>query len=320
MAQPALTVGLDVGGTKCLGVAVDEKGDVLAEHRIETPAGTDPLLAGLAGLVASLAGRAGPVGAVGVGAAGLVDRGGRLCVAPNLAGVIGVPLATVLSERLGLPVVVENDATCAAWAERLWGVARHVDDVVLVTLGTGIGGGLITGGRLHRGANGFAGEVGHMIVDADGPECPCGQRGCWERFASGSGLARLGREAVAAGKAPRVLAMAGGGPGSVRGEHVAAAAAEGDTDSLAILADFAGWVALGLVNLANVLDPGALVLGGGLVELGDLLLVPVRARYESMLFAWEHRRPAPILMAALGERAGALGAASLARRPPTGTG
>ena len=125
-------------------------------------------------------------------------------------------------------MTADNDANCAAWGEWVAGAARGVDDVMLVTLGTGIGGGIILGGRLYRGANGFAGEIGHMVVDPHGPPCPCGQRGCWERFASGSGLGWLAREAAHAGQAARVVELAGGDPESVRGEHVTQAAAEGD--------------------------------------------------------------------------------------------
>jgi glucokinase len=183
--------------------------------------------------------------------------------------------------------------------------------MVLVTLGTGIGGGVVAGGVLVRGANGFAGEVGHIVVDPDGPPCPCGKRGCWERFASGSGLARLGRLAADADRAHRVLALAGGDAADVRGEHVTAAAAEGDADAAAVLADFGWWVALGLSNLAEIFDPEAFVLGGGLVEVGPLLLEPVRAAFAGMVTGGRHRPPIAIVPAALGERAGAIGAASL---------
>src|SRR5439155_4267659 len=138
--------------------------------------------------------------------------------APNLPGVAELPLRARLSLRLGLPVQVDNDATCAAWAEREAGAGRGADDMVLVTLGTGIGGGLVRGGALDRGAHGFAGEIGHMVVDPHGPPCPCGRTGCWERFASGSGLGRLARDAAHGGRAARMVALAGGDPEAVRGE------------------------------------------------------------------------------------------------------
>ncbi|HVL28517.1 MAG TPA: ROK family protein, partial [Acidimicrobiales bacterium] len=153
--------------------------------------------------------------------------------------------------------------------------------------------------------------IGHMVVDPEGPPCPCGQRGCWERFASGSGLGQVGRRAAAAGAADRVLALAGGDPAQVRGEHVTVAAAEGDEGACTVLADFGWWVALGLANLANIFDPEAFVLGGGLVEAGDLLLQPVRAAFADLLTGASHRPQVDIVPASLGERAGAIGAACL---------
>ncbi len=302
-------VGVDLGGTKCLGVAVDG-GEVVAESRVATPKGAEAVLAEIAGLVEGLAGDV-SVDAVGVGAPGLVDRDGVLRVAPNLAlGGTSLHVRSRLGERLGVPVTVDNDATCAAWGERQLGAAQGLDDVVLVTLGTGIGGGIITDGSVERGANGFAGEVGHMVVDPHGPPCPCGQRGCWERFASGSGLGRLAREAAHAGRAARVSELAGGDPEAVRGEHVTRAVAEGDPEAADVLARFAWWLALGLANLTNIFDPEAFVLGGGLIRAGDALLVPTRTTLRELL---PRQRPeVSVVLATLGERAGAVGAACLA--------
>jgi glucokinase len=240
-----------------------------------------------------------------------VDRDGVLRFAPNLPGVLDLAIRAELEHRLGVLVRVDNDATCAAWGERQLGAAQGYDDVILVTLGTGIGGGIVAGGALLRGANGFAGEIGHMVVDPDGPPCPCGQRGCWERFASGSGLARLAQQAVAEGRAGRMLALAGGDPALVRGEHVTAAAAEGDAEAQAVLAELGWWVALGLVNLANAFDPQAFVLGGGLIEAGELLLGPVRLAFDRLLAGAAYRPAVAIVPATLGEHAGAIGAACL---------
>jgi glucokinase len=314
-AAPVL-VGVDLGGTKCLGITTDGTGRVLDELRAPTPVGADAILAAVAEVAGALTARAsGPVAGVGVGAPGLVDRTGTLRFAPNLAGVRELPMGAALRDRLGVPVVVENDASCAGWGEREAGAGRGHDDVVLVTLGTGIGGGIVLGGRLFRGANGFAGEIGHMVVDPHGPPCPCGQRGCWERFASGSGLGRLAREAALAGRAGRVVELAGGDAEHVKGEHVTAAAAEGDEDAQAVMAEFAWWVALGLANLANAFDPELFVLGGGLVEAGDVLLAPVRRSFVDLVEGVDHRPPIDIVPAALGERAGGIGAALLARPP-----
>jgi glucokinase len=309
------TVGVDLGGTKCLAVVVDGSGRAVGEHRAPTPsgAGTIAVIDAIVDAVDALAARHGDVTGVGVGLPGLVDDRGVLRYAPNLPGVAEVPVGSLLAERFpGRRVVVENDASCAGWGEREAGAGRSSDHLVAITLGTGIGGGIVLDGRLYRGAHGFSGEVGHMVVDPHGPPCACGQRGCWERFASGSGLGRIAREAAHAGRASRIVELAGGDPEDVRGEHVTAAAADGDAEARDVLADFAWWVALGLANLANAFDPELFVLGGGLVEAGDLLLDPVRAAFAELVEAVEHRPPVDILPAALGERAGAIGAALLA--------
>jgi glucokinase len=250
--------------------------------------------------------------AVGIGVPGLVDRTGRLAVGPNLPGVVDVAISTELGGRLDLPVVVDNDATCATWAEVRLGAARGADDAVLVTLGTGIGGGVVAGGVLQRGTNGFAGEPGHMVVDPNGPPCPCGRRGCWERYASGSGLGRLARDAAAAGKGPRLVALAGGDPELVKGEHVTIAANEGDPDALEVLRSFGWWAALGIANLVNILDPEVVVVAGGLVEAGEVLMEPIRTSYRELVLAADYRPEVRIVPAQLRGDAGAIGAALLA--------
>ncbi len=304
------TVGVDLGGTKCLAVALED-GRVVGEHRVPTPAGETAVLDALAEVASAVGGTAAGVRGIGVGVPGLVDRAGVLRFAPNLPGVVDLPIQAELEARLGVAVRVDNDATCACWGERQVGAAQGYDDVILATLGTGIGGGIVAGGVLMRGANGFAGEIGHMVVDPNGPPCPCGQRGCWERFASGGGLGRLGQRAAAEGRATRVLALAGGDAAQVHGEHVTAAAAEGDAEAQAVLVELAWWVALGLANLANAFDPHAFVLGGGLIEAGELLLGPVRTAFAGLLASSVHRPPIAVVPATLGEHAGAIGAACL---------
>jgi glucokinase len=306
-----LHLGVDVGGTKTLGVLATRDGTVEAEHRLPTPPTGAAMLDTIAEVVAVLR-RTAAVDAVGVGVPGLVDRDGTLRFAPNLPGVVELPVRAELEKRFpGVAIEVENDATCAAWAERMVGAAVGRDDVVTVTLGTGIGGGIIAGGVLVKGAHGFAGEIGHMIVNPHGPPCRCGQRGCWERYASGSGLARIAREVAHAGQAARIVELAGGDPEDVKGEHVTAAAAEGDPQAEAVFEHFAWWLALGLANLANILDPEAFVLGGGLIEAGEVLMAPTRAAFTDLVEAAEHRPALDLLAARLGEHAGAIGAAAL---------
>lgn len=278
--------GVDVGGTKFLGVVVED-GEIVVEQRQATPKGGDNVIAELADFAESLR----PFDTLGVGVPGLVTRSGVLRAAPNLVGTFELPVREMLERRLGHAVAVDNDATCAALAEWQHGAAQGFDDVTLVTLGTGIGGGFVMGGVLQHGANGFAGEIGHMVVQPDGPRCVCGRRGCWERYASGSGLQMLS--------------------GGRRGEDVVLAARAGDQESLAVIDTFARWVAIGLVNLTNLLDPACIVLGGGLAAAADVVFDPIRRAFVDLLYAPEHRPQPTLVFAALGERAGAVGAALL---------
>ena len=290
-----VTFGLDLGGTKCLGIALRD-GEVLAQHRAETdtdgPGDVIELLAEVAG---HLRGAAGDPTAVGVGAPGLVTAEGDLARAPNLPGVHDLALRHRLAEALRVPVVVENDAAAAAWAEFACGAAADAHSMLAVTLGTGVGGGVVLDGQLVRGAHGFAAEIGHMIVRHEGRECVCGKRGCWEAYASGGALGRLARDRL-----------------GVSGEKVTSAALAGDKDSVALLGEYAGEVALGLGSLIEILDPEMVVIGGGLVEVGDALLGPVREALPGFVYSWSHRAPTPIVAAELGERSGAIGAALLA--------
>lgn len=308
----ARTVGIDVGGTKCLGVALDAAGEIVAEERLATPRGPGSVPA-LVDTLVTLANRLGPFDELGIGVPGLVTRTGVLWAAPNLDEVADVDVAGLVGERVGREVRVDNDATCAMVAEWLTGAGRGAADVVMVTLGTGIGGGLVAGGRLQRGANGFAGEFGHMMVDPDGPACPCGRRGCWERFASGSGLARLAGVAARHGRLDRVLALTDGGPDEIRGETVMRVARDGDPDALAVVDEFCRWVAVGLVNLANAVDPERFVLGGGLAADHDLVHGAIERWFRALIYQPELRPLPQVVFARWGEHAGAVGAALLHR-------
>lgn len=309
------SIGVDIGGTKCLGVVLDGAGSIIAEDRRPTPK-TGPTLVGtVASLVADL--RDSTIEAVGVGAPGLVDRSGRLRFAPHLPGVLELELRAELEAAVpGIRFVVDNDATCAVGAELAFGAATGRREVLLVAIGTGIGGGIVSDGRILRGRNGFAGEIGHVIVQSDGLMCPCGQRGCWERYASGSGLGWMAREAAQAGRGARMVDLAGGDPEAVRGEHATAAADEGDAEAIVVVERFSWWVAMGLANLANILDPEMIVLGGGIIESGAVILEPTRAAFLDLLEGARNRPAIDLVAAQLGERAGAVGAALLARSGP----
>lgn len=282
-----LAAGIDIGGTKCLGVAVADDGTVVERIKVPTPQQPDELIARIAEVARALP----AAGTLGVGLPGLVTRDGVVRASPNLPEVKELDARTILERELGLPVAVGNDATCTALAEWRRGAGRGVDDLVLVTLGTGIGGGFVTGGRLLLGANGFAGEIGHMTVQRHGLPCPCGRNGCWERYASGSGLTALS--------------------GGRRGEEIVAACRAGDIASLAIVEEFADWVAIGLVNLTNLVDPARIVLAGGLVESADVIATPIRRCFAGRLYAPGHRPHPELHFGELGEEAGAIGAALL---------
>ena len=282
----SLAAGIDVGGTKCLGVVIDDRGQIVREVRKPTPT-ADQLVATLASIVHEL----GEHSSVGLGVPGLISRDGVIRSSPNMITAVEFPIRELLANALGETVRCDNDATCAALAEWQRGAGVGSRDMWMVTLGTGIGGGLVSGGVLQHGAHGHAGEVGHMVVQANGDECPCGQRGCWERYASGAGLSRLA--------------------GGVLGEAVIGRARSGDVDALRVLDEFGTWVALGLANIANVSDPDTIVVGGGVMENADILLPRIQERFATMLYAPSHRAHPVLKSAQLGERAGAIGAALL---------
>lgn len=310
-----LTVGVDVGGTKIAAGVVDEAGVIVATARRESPAtDTDAIEATIAELVLELA-QDHPVEAVGVGAAGFIDvRRSTVLFAPNLAWR-DEPLRAELERRTDLPVVIENDALAAAWGEFAFGAGADVQDLLLVTVGTGVGGGVIAGGRLLRGGYGVAGEIGHLCLVPDGLQCGCGNRGCFEQYGSGSALVRVTREAAAGSSllARDLLDRAGGDPAAITGPLITAAAQEGDRFAIEQLGVLGHWLGHGIASLVAVLDPAVIVIGGGVSEAGDLLLDPIREAFARELAGRGYRPQAEIRRAVLGNRAGVIGAADLAR-------
>jgi glucokinase len=313
----SLTLGIDIGGTKVLGGVVDVEGRVVAVARRDTPA--DDVAKSLDFIVEVIeelsAGHL--VDAVGVGAAGWIDATrSRVLFAPNLAWR-NEPLRDLIAERVSLPIVVENDANAAAWAEFRYGAARDAtESAVLVTVGTGIGSGIVAGGQLVRGAHGIAAEAGHVRVVPDGIACGCGRSGCLEKYASGTALGRYARELaeVDPAAAARLLELAGGSVEAVTGPLVTRAALAGDPVARAAFGRVGQWLGSGLADLVNVLDPEVLVIGGGVIEAGELLLAPTREAFTESLGARRTLPVAPIVAATLGNLAGVVGAADLARQ------
>ena len=234
--------------------------------------------------------------------------------APNLAWR-DEPLKQRVEERLGREVVVENDANASAWAEARFGAARGYRDAMLVALGTGIGAAILIGGELYRGRWGIAGEPGHIRVVPDGRLCGCGNRGCWEQYCSGNALVAEAREFArrTPGAAIRLLQLGDGTPEGISGPVITQAATEGDPAALRCFQTIGSWLGQGLADLAAILDPACFVIGGGVSEAGDLLLDPARAAFERALTGRGHRPLAEIKVAQLGEDAGIVGAADLAR-------
>jgi len=310
-----LTIGVDVGGTKVAAGVVDERGQIIEKLRQFTPAASpDETAEVIAAVVTDLLTRH-QVDAVGIGVAGFVDQTrSTVLFAPNLAWR-DEPVKKLVEERIGRPVVVENDANAAAWAETKLGAARGQHDVIMITVGTGIGAGIVLDGRLYRGRWGSAGEPGHYRVVPDGRLCGCGNRGCWEQYASGSALVAEAREFSrrSPGAAVRLLQLGGGSPEGIDGPAVTKAAREGDSGALRCFEIVGSWLGAGLADLAAILDPGCFVVGGGVSEAGNLLLSPARTAYHEGLTGNSYRQYADVRLAELGSDAGLIGAADLAR-------
>lgn len=320
LLRPAATaarrraIGVDIGGTKIAAGVVTAEGAIVQALAVPTPQRQDHIVQCILATVTDLRKAHPEVAAVGVGAAGMVDwPSGHIRWAPNNA-YQDLPLQRLLADGTGLPTVVENDANAAAWAEATVGAGAGLANIIALTIGTGIGAGLILNGELQRGDTGIAGEAGHIIVNPSGEErCGCGATGCLEAMASGTALGRLGRRAMAADPAGRLASLAGS-PEDVTGETVHEAARQGDPTALRLFDEIGYWLGVGIASLANVLDPKLVILGGGLVTTGDLLLSPVRESFERFIFAREHRTLPRLVPAQLGSEAGLIGAALLALR------
>lgn len=310
-----LTIGVDVGGTKVLAGVVDELGNVLERVRENTPK-TDPTaIADVIGSVVARLRARHEVEAVGIGAAGFIDSArANVLFSPNLVWR-DEPLMERASKLIDVPIVVENDANCHAWAEYRFGAAAGKRNVVAVIIGTGIGGGLVLDGELFRGGFGIAAEFGHYRVVPGGHLCGCGGHGCWEQYCSGLALVRDAREmAIAAPvRVPTLLESAGGDPSAITGPLVTKAALAGDPGALECFAGIGRWLGEGLADLAAILDPDCFVIGGGVSDAGHLLMEPACAAFNASLTGAAYRPHAPVVAAQLGSAAGLVGAADLAR-------
>ncbi|MEO7132194.1 MAG: ROK family glucokinase [Dermatophilaceae bacterium] len=316
-----LAIGIDIGGTKVAGGVVDGAGQILARTRRDTPHRTtaprvveDLIVECVTELLATPEAR-GAVVAVGIGAAGFVsaDRA-SVVFAPHLSWR-SEPLRDSLQQRIPVPITVENDANAAAWAEATFGAARGETHAVMITLGTGIGGALVIDRRIQRGRYGIAGEFGHMQIVPDGIRCECGNRGCWEQYASGNALVREAQHLIDAGSpvVAEILNRLGGDRSGLTGPFITESARHGDPMARELLADIGYWLGLGMANLAAAFDPGLFVVGGGVSAADEMLLGPAREAFRRQLTGRGYRPEARIVRAKLGPEAGLIGAATLAR-------
>lgn len=309
-----LTVGVDIGGTSIRAAVVDAQGQVLDSMRAPTPHAAHALDDGLDRAIRELASRH-RVEAIGLAVAGFLtaDRT-TVRFAPHLPWV-NDPVAQRLTERLGLPVVLEHDVNAALWAEHRFGAAARGHNVVMVAIGTGIGAALLVEGQLYRGSFGVAPELGHLTVVPDGRPCSCGKHGCWERYCSGSALVDTAVEMLAADpSSSTILAReVAGDPSGLTGRRVAAAAHDGDRLAQAVMADFARWLGRGFAAVADIYDPDLVVIAGGVSSSAGLYLDEAREHYAAAITGAGHRPLARIRTTQLGEAAGMIGAAELAR-------
>jgi glucokinase len=312
----ANTIGIDVGGTKVLGGVVSETGEILTTARRDTPReGGRALTQTIADVALELI-REYPVDSIGVSAAGFISSDRQTILAtPNIAGWNGVNLDLELTQIIGKRIVLENDANAAAWGEFKFGAGRGRTDLMLLTLGTGVGGGLILDGKLFRGAFGIGAELGHIRLVPEGHLCGCGIRGCLEQYASGSALMRHAREAISASPdlARNLLARGDGTLEGLKGHHITSAAREEDPVALAAFNTMANYLGAGIASLCAVIDPSCIVLGGGVIEAGEIFLGPTReAALRLIPFTGKHPYP-DIVPAELGNNAGLVGVADLSR-------
>ncbi|MBH1936217.1 ROK family glucokinase [Streptomyces sp. AV19] len=310
-----LTIGVDIGGTKIAAGVVDEEGSILATCKVPTPSTPEGVIDAIADAVRTVSADH-DVEAVGIGAAGYVDdKRATVLFAPNI-NWRHEALKDKVEQRVGLPVVVENDANAAAWGEYRFGAGQGHDDVICITLGTGLGGGIIIGNKLRRGRFGVAAEFGHIRTVPDGLLCGCGSQGCWEQYASGRALVRYAKQRAQAtpGNAEILLGLGDGTPEGIEGKHISEAARQGDPVAIDSFRELARWVGAGLADLASLFDPSAFIVGGGLSDEGDLVLDPIRKSFRRWLVGGQWRPHAQVLAAQLGGKAGLVGAADLARQ------
>ena len=306
-------IGIDIGGTKIAGALVSDQGEILREHRSPTPAGDPGAIVDVVVEMIEKLSQGEQVLAAGVAAAGFIDAAqSTVYYAPNI-NWRNEPFQQRLSDRVNLDITIDNDANAAGWAEFRFGAGRLVSDMTMLTIGTGVGGAIVTGDRLFRGGFGAGAEIGHLRVVPGGLPCGCGARGCIEQYGSGRALLRMANEMADAGGIGSALADARADNGKLTGELVGGLIAAGDPGAVHALRELGSWLGQACASLGAVLDPQLFVFGGGVAIAGDLLLDPVREAYLAHLPARGYHPEPGFAIAELVNNAGVVGAADLAR-------
>ncbi len=307
-------IGIDIGGTKIAGALVSEIGEIIAEDRLPTPSGdSDEIVDAVVAMIERLA-EGQDVSAAGVAAPGFIDTAQSIVYyTPNI-GWRNEPLRARLAERLDLDITIDNDANAAGWAEFRFGAGRLVSDMTMLTIGTGVGGAIVTRDRLFRGGFGAGAELGHLRMVPDGLPCGCGARGCIEQYGSGRALLRMANAIADVAGIGRGLATVREHNGSLSGQDVAALIVDGDPGALQALRELGHWLGQACASLSAVLDPQLFVFGGGVAAAGDLLLDPIREAYLAHLPARGFHPEPEFVIAELVNNAGVVGAADLARQ------
>ena len=307
-------IGIDIGGTKIAGALVDAEGQILKDLRVPTPA-KDPnaLVDAVVALIEELSKGQEVLGA-GIAAAGFIDADqANIIYAPNLSWR-NEPFKAKLEARLSIPVIIENDANAAGWAEYRYGAGKGYKHMIMLTIGTGVGGAVITDSKMLRGGFGIAGELGHLRIVPDGIPCGCGQKGCLESYGSGTALLKAAKDLAASGTQEGArLRELEASAGKLTGQEVYQAILESDPGALRILAELGSWLGQAIASLTAVLDPEIVVIGGGVSAAGNLLLNPIREAYLKHLPAQGFRPELRISAAEFVNDAGVVGAADLAR-------
>jgi glucokinase len=308
-------LAIDLGGTKIIAAAVLSTGEIISRKYSLTLAdeGPRPVINRLSSAVAETMAQArlktSDIAGIGIAAAGIIDtKEGIVTTSPNLSGWRDVPLRDIIAERLGLTTYLINDASAAALGEHRFGAGRGVDNLIYLTVSTGIGGGIIIDGELYLGADGCAGEIGHMIIETHGPQCNCGKFGCLEALASGSAMTRESVRRLNQGEKSSIIELVDGRLEGITAETVSLAARQGDSLACDIVARAANYLGIGLANLVNIFNPELIVIGGGVSKMGNMLLAPARKAVRELAFKLP-ARTARIVRARLGSNAGIIGAA-----------